>query len=42
MTSPIPYVGGVQNARVPSVGGYGHQQPHFYNYRQGLIYPTYP
>lgn len=42
VASPIPYVGGVPTARVPSMGGYGYQQPLYYNYRQGLVYPSYP
>ncbi|XP_024970968.1 RNA-binding protein 24-like [Cynara cardunculus var. scolymus] len=42
ITSPIPYAGGLQTARVPSIGGYGCQPPFFYNYRQGLVYPSYP
>ncbi|KAI3757036.1 hypothetical protein L6452_04569 [Arctium lappa] len=42
ITSPIPYAGGLQAARVPSVGGYGYQPPFFYNYQQGLVYPSYP
>lgn len=42
MTSQIPYVGGGQTTRVPSIGGYGYQQQLFYNYRQGLLYPSYP
>lgn len=43
-TSTIPYAGGVQTARVPSIGGYGYQQqqPIYYGYRQGLMYPSYP
>lgn len=42
ITSPMPYAGGVQTARVPSIGGYNYQQPLYYNYRQGLMYPSYP
>ncbi|KAJ9546150.1 hypothetical protein OSB04_025857 [Centaurea solstitialis] len=42
ITSPIPYAGGLQTSRVPSVGGYGYQPQFFYNYRQGLLYPSYP
>ncbi|KAI3783781.1 hypothetical protein L1987_42867 [Smallanthus sonchifolius] len=42
VTSQIPYVGGGQTSSVPSIGGYGYQQPFFYNYRQGLFYPSYP
>ncbi|XP_076924102.1 uncharacterized protein LOC143586440 [Bidens hawaiensis] len=42
MASQMPFVGGGQTANVPSVGGYGYQQPFFYNYRQGLSYPSYP
>lgn len=42
MQSTVPYPGGVQAARVPSIGGYGYQQPLFYGYRQGLVYPSYP
>ncbi|KAL4557301.1 hypothetical protein LXL04_035474 [Taraxacum kok-saghyz] len=42
MTSTIPYGGGVQTAHVPSVGGYGYQQPFYYGYRQGLTYPSHP
>ncbi|CAI9302182.1 unnamed protein product [Lactuca saligna] len=40
----ISYAGGVQTARVPSIGSYGYQQqpPLFYGYRQGLMYPSYP
>nr|XP_043614984.1 RNA-binding protein 24 isoform X2 [Erigeron canadensis] len=42
ITSPMPYSGGMQAVRVPSIGGYGYQQPLVYNYRQGLVYPSYP